>query len=81
LIAENGKDAIEQLRRSNVDLLLSDIKMPDINGVDVLRPRRTSPRHRRVMMTAYRRRAPRSRRCRLGASTISPSRSAWTSSG
>jgi len=37
LVAENGRDAIEQLRRTNFDLLLSDIKMPDVTGVDVLR--------------------------------------------
>ena len=36
-IAENGRDAIEQLKRSQVDLLLSDIKMPDVTGVEVLR--------------------------------------------
>src|SRR4051812_21277313 len=37
LIAKNGRDAIEQLRTSPIDLLLSDIKMPDITGVEVLR--------------------------------------------
>src|SRR5882762_7942569 len=54
LIAENGKDAIEQLRRSNVDLLLSDIKMPDINGVDVLHAAKDINRDIvAFMMTAY----------------------------
>ncbi len=54
VIAENGKDAIEQLRRSNVDLLLSDIKMPDINGVDVLRAAKDINRDIvAFMMTAY----------------------------
>ena len=37
LVAENGRDAIDQLRKTPVDLLLSDIKMPDITGVEVLR--------------------------------------------
>ena len=37
MIAENGRDAIEQLHRSQFDLLLSDIKMPDVTGVEVLR--------------------------------------------
>ena len=37
MIAENGRDAIDQLRRASVDLLLSDIKMPDMTGVEVLR--------------------------------------------
>ena len=54
LIAENGRDAIEQLRRSPVDLLLSDIKMPDITGVEVLRAAKEINRDIvAFMMTAY----------------------------
>ena len=54
LIAENGRDAIEQLRKTNVDLLLSDIKMPDVNGVDVLRAAKEINRDIvAFMMTAY----------------------------
>jgi two-component system response regulator PilR (NtrC family) len=37
LVAENGLEALETLKREPVDLLLSDIRMPDINGVEVLR--------------------------------------------
>src|SRR5438477_6814457 len=37
LLAENGRTAIELLEREPVDLLISDIKMPDLSGVDVLR--------------------------------------------
>ena len=37
LLAENGRAAIELLEREPVDLLISDIKMPDMSGVDVLR--------------------------------------------
>ena len=37
LLAENGRTAIETLEREPVDLLISDIKMPDLSGVDVLR--------------------------------------------
>src|SRR3954464_9382025 len=36
-LAENGRSAIEQLERERFDLLISDIKMPDMSGVDVLR--------------------------------------------
>jgi two-component system response regulator PilR (NtrC family) len=54
LIAENGRDAIEQLRKSPVDLLLSDIKMPDITGVEVLRIAKEINRDIvAFMMTAY----------------------------
>jgi two-component system response regulator PilR (NtrC family) len=37
LLAENGRVAIAALEREPVDLLISDIKMPDMSGVDVLR--------------------------------------------
>ncbi len=37
LLAENGKSAIATLEREPVDILISDIKMPDLSGVDVLR--------------------------------------------
>jgi two-component system response regulator PilR (NtrC family) len=36
-VAENGRMAIECLERCRFDLLISDIKMPDMSGVDVLR--------------------------------------------
>ena len=37
------------LQRERVDLLLSDIRMPDVSGVDVLRAAKAAqPRHRRV---------------------------------
>jgi two-component system response regulator PilR (NtrC family) len=37
LLAENGKAAIDLLERESIDVLISDIKMPDMSGVDVLR--------------------------------------------
>jgi two-component system response regulator PilR (NtrC family) len=37
LLAENGRAAIEVLEREPVDILISDIKMPDLSGVEVLR--------------------------------------------
>ncbi len=37
LTAENGTTAIATLEREPVDLLICDIKMPDMNGVEVLR--------------------------------------------
>ena len=37
LLAENGRSAVDMLEREPVDLLISDIKMPDLSGVDVLR--------------------------------------------
>jgi two-component system response regulator PilR (NtrC family) len=37
LLAENGRAALDVLEREPVDLLISDIKMPDMSGVEVLR--------------------------------------------
>jgi len=37
LLAENGKMAIDLIEKEPIDLLISDIKMPDVSGVDVLR--------------------------------------------
>ena len=37
VLASNGAEAIAILEKERVDLLLSDIRMPDVGGVDVLR--------------------------------------------
>ena len=37
VVADCGKTAVDILRRRPIDLLISDIKMPDMSGVDVLR--------------------------------------------
>ena len=37
VLADRGKTAVEILRRRPVDLLISDIRMPDMDGVEVLR--------------------------------------------
>src|SRR5690349_14300330 len=54
LVAENGRQAIEALQQERVDLLLSDIRMPDISGVDVLRAAKELNRDIvAFMMTAF----------------------------
>jgi two-component system response regulator PilR (NtrC family) len=53
-LAENGRAAIDQLERGRFDLLVSDIKMPDMTGVDVLRAaKRLDPDILGVMITAF----------------------------
>ena len=37
LLADSGAKAVAILERESVDILISDIKMPDLSGVDVLR--------------------------------------------
>jgi two-component system response regulator PilR (NtrC family) len=54
LLAENGRAAIEMLEREPVDLLISDIKMPDVSGVDVLRAaKRVDQDILGIMITAF----------------------------
>jgi two-component system response regulator PilR (NtrC family) len=54
LLAENGRAAIETLEREPVDVLISDIKMPDLSGVDVLRAaKRIDQDILGIMVTAF----------------------------
>lgn len=42
--AENGQVALEMLRNMDIDLLITDIKMPKISGLELLRRLRQEPR-------------------------------------
>src|SRR5207342_1925748 len=54
LLAENGKSAIATLEREPIDLLISDIKMPDLSGVEVLRAaKRIDQDILAIMITAF----------------------------
>ena len=53
-VAANGTEAIDILQRERMDLLLSDIRMPDISGVDVLRAAKEANKDLvAFMMTAF----------------------------
>ncbi|HYH84117.1 MAG TPA: sigma-54 dependent transcriptional regulator, partial [Pyrinomonadaceae bacterium] len=52
--AENGAKALELLRAEPADLIISDVKMPDMNGIELLRKvREFLPDVSVVMMTAF----------------------------
>jgi two-component system response regulator PilR (NtrC family) len=54
LLAESGRAAVDTLEREPVDLLISDIKMPDLSGVDVLRAaKRIDQDILGIMITAF----------------------------
>ena len=54
LLAENGRIALGLLEREPVDLLISDIKMPDMSGVEVLRAAKNiDPDILGIMITAF----------------------------
>jgi two-component system response regulator PilR (NtrC family) len=53
-VAENGRDAITQLQQQTPDLIISDIRMPDMSGVDLLRSaKELLPEVEVIMMTAF----------------------------
>ena len=53
-LAENGRSAVAALERGSFDLLISDIKMPDMSGVDVLRAaKQADPDILGIMITAF----------------------------
>jgi DNA-binding NtrC family response regulator len=54
LVATDGHDAIRLLRMEDIKLVLTDLRMPGADGMDVLRNAvRINPRTAVVLMTAY----------------------------
>jgi two-component system response regulator PilR (NtrC family) len=54
LVAEDGRSALELLRKQRVDILITDIRMPVMNGVDVLREaKQIDPGITSIVMTAF----------------------------
>jgi len=52
--ASNGKEALEILSKKNFQILLSDIQMPEMDGIDLLKEsRRLYPEMDVILMTAY----------------------------
>ncbi len=52
--AENGLSALQLMAKEYVDITISDIQMPELNGVDFLRQvRREYPMVRVIMITGY----------------------------
>jgi DNA-binding NtrC family response regulator len=49
-----GKEGLEALNRSDFDLVLTDLRMPDISGLDLMREgRKVRPGSRWIIVTAY----------------------------
>jgi DNA-binding NtrC family response regulator len=54
LTCSGGREAIELLQMKRADLVMVDLRMPDVGGLDVLRAiRETDPRCQAVLMTGY----------------------------
>ncbi|HVP40392.1 MAG TPA: response regulator [Candidatus Krumholzibacteriaceae bacterium] len=52
--AENGKEAIEKTNAKFYNLALIDIRLPDIEGIDLLKEiKETVPKIRKIIITGY----------------------------
>jgi two-component system response regulator PilR (NtrC family) len=69
LVAEDGAAAVEVLKREHVDILITDIRMPLMNGVDLLRAAKgIAPELATIVMTAFASTETAVEALRLGAS-------------
>ncbi len=54
-VAKNGKEALEQVKEKNPDLVLLDVMMPEMNGLEACRKLKNNPKTNSipvVMLTA-----------------------------
>src|ERR1700674_4069233 len=53
-VAENGRQAMDLLRQQPADVVISDVKMPDMGGIELLRAaRELQPNIEIIVMTAF----------------------------
>ncbi len=54
MVANDGREALGLLKANKIDLVITDIRMPDINGLDLLlRVKKEYPQTKVIIMTAY----------------------------
>jgi len=54
IIANNGREALAKLEKNKIDLVITDIRMPDINGLDLMvKIKKEYPQTKVIIMTAY----------------------------
>ncbi|MBE9536485.1 MAG: response regulator [Proteobacteria bacterium] len=71
LQAENGFDALEKLARNDIDIVLTDLNMPQMDGIELIRSMKEDDSYKDipiVMLTTEADEAERSRGLKVGAS-------------
>lgn len=54
ITVHSGSQAIEELQKQSYDLLITDLRMPQMDGLELVRRARTiSPKTKTILMTAY----------------------------
>ena len=48
LIAENGNDALDKLGNTKIDIVITDLNMPDMDGIELIKKLRSMPVHKFV---------------------------------
>ena len=50
----NGKDALEKYKMQNYDIIITDINLPEMNGIDLIRAiRKINPKQLIIVLTAH----------------------------
>jgi len=49
-LAKNGRDSLKQMRNRSFDLLITDINMPGLDGIDLLRKMKKAGRKEKVII-------------------------------
>ena len=52
LLAENGQQTLSMIEKAQIDLVILDMRMPDVNGVEVLRELGTKKSHPPVLINS-----------------------------
>jgi len=48
LLGNNGNDALQYLNGESIDLVITDLHMPEMNGIDLIREIRKNPHYQRT---------------------------------
>ena len=53
IVATNGKEALEKLKREKPDLIIMDIVMPEMNGLEATKIIRSDPELKNIPVVAF----------------------------